>query len=95
MTEATLSTFHAGDYLQDDETRALYLQQVMEYGDPKAIQLALKEIARSKGMSAVASEVGVSRESLYRSLSEDGNPSWKTVFGIIKSLGLRLNITPA
>ena len=59
------------------------------------IARALGDIARAKGMSQVAKEAGLSRESLYRALSADGNPSFATVLKVAKALGVRLHAQPA
>ncbi|HRQ59878.1 MAG TPA: putative addiction module antidote protein [Azoarcus taiwanensis] len=62
---------------------------------PGGIARALGDIARAKGMSAVARETGLSRESLYKSLSENGNPSLATVLKVAKALGLRFRVGAA
>lgn len=87
--------FDAADYLESEEQCAAYLEAALEEGDSKLIAAALGDIARAKGMTQVAREAGVSRESLYRSLSETGNPEFSTVLKVIKALGLKLVPTPA
>jgi probable addiction module antidote protein len=63
--------------------------------DVSGIARALGDIARAKGMSQVAKETGLSRESLYRALSEGGNPSFATVLKVARALGLRLHAQAA
>jgi probable addiction module antidote protein len=55
---------------------------------------ALGDIARSKGMTHIARETGLGRESLYKALSIEGNPEFATVIKVIRSLGLRLQVIP-
>jgi probable addiction module antidote protein len=75
---------------------AAYLDAWLEEApeDIAGIARALGDIARAKGMTQVAKEAGLSRESLYRALSADGNPSLATVLKVIKALGLQLHVQP-
>lgn len=70
---------------------AAYLEAAMEDGDPRVIAAALGNIARAKGMSALAREAGLGRESLYKALSPDGNPEFSTILKVVRALGLRLH----
>lgn len=63
--------------------------------DAAGIARALGDIARARGMTHVAKEAGLSRESLYRALSKDGNPSFATVLRVTKALGVKLHAEPA
>lgn len=83
------------DYLDSPETVAGYLEAVFEDGDPALIAAALGDVARSQGMTIIARRTGLSRESLYRSLSADGHPEFITVLKVLRALGLRLSATPA
>jgi probable addiction module antidote protein len=83
------------EHLDSPEAIAAYLDAALEDGDPALISAALGDIARAKGMSQLARETGLSRESLYRSLSSEGNPELATVIKVMKSLGLRLSASPA
>lgn len=74
---------------------ANYLDACMEEGDPALITHALGVIARAKGMTQIARETGLGRESLYKALSPEGNPEFATVLKVIKALGLRLHAEPA
>ncbi len=80
------------DYLETDEQVAAYLDAVLEDGDPALLAAALGDVARAKGMSLVARESGLGRESLYKALSKEGNPEFATVLKVIRSLGLRLHV---
>jgi probable addiction module antidote protein len=82
------------DSLDSDERIAAYLDAVLEDGDPQLIVAALGDIARAKGMTEVARNAGLGRQSLYKALSPDGNPEFATVLKVIKSLGLRLTVSP-
>ena len=67
------------------------LEAAFEDGDPALIAAALGDIARAKGMSQIARETGLGRESLYKALSPDGNPEFSTVLKVVRALGLRLH----
>ena len=70
---------------------AAYLEAAMEDGEPRVIAAALGNIARARGMSALAREAGLGRESLYKALSPDGNPEFSTILKVVRALGLRLH----
>lgn len=82
--------FDAAEYLETPEAVAAFLDEAAKADDPAHFAHALGIAARSKGMSKIAKEVGVTREALYRALSEDGNPRLSTLFGVMRALGLRL-----
>lgn len=88
----TLKTrpFDVARYLATDESLALYLTEALETREVPYIAHALGVVARAKGMSAVAKDAGLSRESLYRALSEDGNPELDTLLKVFHALGLKL-----
>ena len=81
----------AAEHLRTEEDMAAYLEAVLEDGDPALIAAALGDIARAKGMSQIARETGLGRESLYKALSPDGNPEFSTVLKVVRALGLRLH----
>jgi probable addiction module antidote protein len=81
--------------LKTDEDIAAYLEAALEDGDPRVIAAALGNIARAKGMTQLAKETGLGRESLYKALSPDGNPELSTVLKVVRALGLKLHATPA
>ena len=86
--------FDPAEYLDSPKALAAYVTEALETGDPAFVADALGVIARARGMSEIAREAGVSRESLYRSLSADGNPEFGTVMRVAQALGLRLSVTP-
>jgi probable addiction module antidote protein len=83
------------DHLKTEEDMAAYLEAALEDGDPALVAAALGDIARAKGMTQVAREAGLGRESLYKALSPDGNPEFATVLKVVRALGLRLHAAPA
>jgi probable addiction module antidote protein len=83
------------DYLQTEEDMIAYLDAALEDGDPSLVVAALGDIARAKGMSQVAREAGLGRESLYKALSSTGNPEFATVLKVLTALGLQLHVQPA
>lgn len=84
------------DHLQTSEECALFIESVLEDApdDPAFIIAALNEVARAHGMTRLASEAGISREGLYKALSEEGNPSFGTIVKVLSALGLRLHVEP-
>jgi probable addiction module antidote protein len=91
--ETTL--FDPAEYLDSPEMIAAYLEAVLEDGDPSLIAAALGDVAKAKGMTQIAKDAGVSRDSLYKSLKEGGNPTLATVVNVLRSLGLNLSVQPA
>lgn len=89
--------YDIADQLRTPAEMAAYLDAWLEEApdDVQGIARALGDLARAKGMSAVARESGLSRESLYKALSENGNPSLATVLKVAKALGLRLHAAAA
>lgn len=82
-------------HLETEEDMAAYLEAALDDGDPQLIAAALGDIARAKGMSDIAREAGLGRESLYRALSPEGNPEFATVLKVVRALGLQLHAAPA
>ncbi|MFM8900400.1 MAG: addiction module antidote protein [Burkholderiales bacterium] len=91
------SAYDVAEHLRTPEEMAAYLDAWLDEApdDVSGIARALGDVARAKGMSLVAKEAGLSRESLYRALSVDGNPSFATVLKVAKALGVRLHAQPA
>ena len=85
----------ASEHLDSEDAIAAYLEAAFEDGDPKLIAAALGDVARSRGMTEVAARAGLSRESLYRALSQNGNPELATILKVTKALGLRVSVEPA
>jgi probable addiction module antidote protein len=93
MAKTKTRPWEAAEHLETEEDMALYLEAALEEGDPALVAAALGDIARAKGMSEIARETGLGRESLYKALSPEGNPEFATVLKIVKALGLRLHAT--
>lgn len=87
-----LRPFDPANYLETEEDIVFYLEAAMEGNDPKHIAAALGNIARSKGMSEIARKTGLGRQALYKSLSEDGNPTLETLVAVLSVLGLELTV---
>ena len=94
MSEA-FTKWDVTEHLRTREDARLYLEACAEEdpGDGSLIRVALNDIARAGNMSQLAREVGMSREGLYKALSEDGNPSFATVMRVARALGLQVRIT--
>lgn len=78
--------------LINDEAIAVFINDALETGNAAYIAKALGVVARAKGMSTIATETGLSREQLYRSFSDQGNPTLKTTLAVMKALGFGLTI---
>ena len=85
----------AAEYLETEEDVIAYLDAAFEDGDPALILAVIGDIARAKGMTRVAAEAGLGRESLYKSLSSSGNPEFTTVLKVLSTLGLQLHVEVA
>ena len=83
------------DHLTTPEEIAAYLEAVFEEDDPALIAAALGDVAQAKGVSKVARAAGVSRETIYSSFSEEGDPKLSTVLSVLAALGLRLTSVTA
>ena len=82
----------AAEVLRTPADIAAYLDAHLEDGTPEELLGALNTIARSKGMSALARETGISREALYRAFSDNGNPTLDTLLRVMKAFGVRLAV---
>jgi probable addiction module antidote protein len=93
MAKTTTSRYDVAEHLRTPEDMAAYLEACLEEadGDAAFIAKALGDIARAKGMSQVARDAGLSRESLYKALSGDRAPSFDTVLKVIGALGIKLH----
>ncbi|ASV53587.1 hypothetical protein D3C76_1508950 [compost metagenome] len=90
-----LTSYDPADALVDDDEVAVFMADALETGDAAYIAKALGVIARAKGMGQIAEQTGLSREQLYRSFSEKGNPTLKTTLAVMKALGLGLTLRSA
>jgi len=95
MPKTKTRIWDPAEHLTTDEDMAAYLEAALQEGDSSLIAAALGDIARAKGMSQIAREAGLGRESLYKALSADGNPEFATIMKVISALGLQLHASPA
>ena len=79
-------------YLKTERDIVAYLEAALEDGHPSVIAAALGDVARARGMSAIARKAGLGRESLYKALAPHGNPQLSTVLGVLHALGLTLRV---
>lgn len=94
MTRTT-SPWDSAEVLDTPAAVAAYLEAALEEDDPALLTHALGVIARAQGMANIAEEAGVTREALYKALSADGDPRLSTFLGVLRALGLRLDIRAA
>jgi probable addiction module antidote protein len=92
-----LAPYDVADHLRSPEEIVAYLDAWLDEfpDDVSGIARAVGDIARAKGMTQVANDAGLSRESLYRALSQDGNPSLSTILKVLAAVGLRLSVSVA
>ena len=95
MARLKTTRWDVGEHLDSPERISGYLDAAFEDGDPALIAAALGDVARAKGMTELARKAGLGRESLYKSLSADGNPALSTVLQVLRALGLELRAVPS
>jgi probable addiction module antidote protein len=83
----------ASEHLDSDEMIGAFIDAALEDGDPALVAAAIGDVARAKGMTVIAREADVSRESLYKALSAEGNPEFATIMKVLKALRLRLTVS--
>ena len=93
MRKTTTSLYDVAEHLRTPEEMAAYLEACLEEanGDAAFIAKALGDIARAKGMTQVARDAGLSRESLYKALGENGIPTFATILKVARALGVRFH----
>ena len=89
-----LTTYDPAEDLGSDEAVAIFMEEAFKTDDAAYIAHALGVVARARGMTQIARETGLSREQLYRSFSENGNPTLKTTIAVMKALGISLTAKP-
>lgn len=94
MSKIKTRPFDVSNYLNDEADIAAYLQVAIEDGDPALLAAVLGDIARARGMTQLARDTGLSRESLYKSLSGERAPSSDTLFKVIHAMGFKLTVEP-
>ena len=88
---ARTTRFDAADYLDTEERQIAYITAALETGDADFVRDALGLVARARGMSQIAKNAGLNRESLYKALGQTGNPEFSTVMRIVRAMGLTLS----
>lgn len=95
MPKTVTSPWDPAEHLETEADMAAYLEAALEEGESALVAAALGDVARAKGMTQVAREAGLGRESLYKALSPDGNPELATILKVLAALGLQLHVGPA
>ena len=95
MPKTVTAIWDPADHLKTDEDMAAYLEAALQVGDSALVAAALGDIARAKGMTQIAREAELGRESLYKSLSSNDNPEFSTVLKLVHALGLQLHASTA
>ena len=85
-----LAPFDAADYLKDDATIAEFLNAALEDGSPDVFLQAVRTVARARGMSQLARDAGIGRESLYKALAPGAKPRYDTILKLLPALGIQL-----
>lgn len=93
MAKTKTKRWDAADHLKSESDKIAYLEAALEDGDSGVVAAALGDIARAKGMTKVAQQAGLGRESLYKALSAEGNPELGTVLRVVRALGIKLHAT--
>lgn len=86
-----LPDFDPAEYIKDEQDMAAYLNAILEDNDPAFLAAALGDIARTRGMTQIAKDSGLTREALYKALRSDAIPRFDTIARVCKSLGLQLH----
>jgi probable addiction module antidote protein len=94
MKKLETALFDAADYLDDEETIAEYLTAALEDPNPDIFLVAVRDVARSRGMAQLARDTGLGRESLYKALSPGAKPRYDTMLKVLHALGVRLHVEP-
>lgn len=89
-----IAAYDTADYLTDDETIAEYLNAALQDTDPDMFLVAVKNVARARGMAQLAKDTGLGRESLYKALAPGAKPRYDTVLKVLRALGVKLNAEP-
>jgi len=92
---ARITEFDASAYLVDDEVVAEYLTAALEDSNPDVFLAAVGNVAKARGMSAIAESSGLGRESLYKALTPGAKPRYDTVLKVLQSLGVKLSVSAA
>jgi probable addiction module antidote protein len=89
-----IAPFDASDYLDNEETIAEYLSTALENPDPDAFLIAVRDVAKARGISAIAENAGLGRESLYKALKPGAKPRFDTIRRLLVALGVKFDVVP-
>jgi len=89
------ATFDSADYLGDEETIAHYISAALDDPNPEVFLAAVRDVARARGMTQLARDAGLGRESLYKALSPGAKPRYDTMLKLLSALGVKLSATVA
>ena len=89
-----LKRFDAADYLDSEEMIAEYLSAAMEDENPDVFLAAVSDVAKARGMTAIANSTGLGRESLYKALTPGAKPRYETIVKVLHGLGVKLTVEP-
>lgn len=89
-----LKRFDAADYLDSEEVIAEYLSAAMEDENPDVFLAAVSDVAKARGMTAIANSTGLGRESLYKALTPGAKPRYETIVKLLHGLGVKLTVQP-
>ncbi len=90
-----LTTFDVADYLDGEERISEYLSVALEDPDPEMFLMAVRNVARARGMTQLARDAGLGRESLYKALRPGAKPRYETVAKLVAALGMKLHAIPS
>ncbi len=90
---STFTKFDAADYLDSEEMIAEYLTVALEDENPDVFLSAIADVAKARGMSAIAQSTGLGRESLYKALAPGAKPRYDTILKVLHGLGVKLTVT--
>jgi probable addiction module antidote protein len=91
---AKFTPFDAADYLDDEESIAEYITAALEDPNPEVFLAAVRDVARARGMSQLAKDAGLGRESLYKALTPGAKPRYDTMLKLLHALGVKLSASP-
>jgi probable addiction module antidote protein len=87
-----LTPFDAAEYLDDDESRAIYLAEALEADSPEYFAHALDVVARSRGVADLSAKTGITRPGIYKAISPEGNPAFSTLRKLLDALNLEFTV---
>ena len=94
MSTVKIAPFDAAEYLDSEEAIAEYLSAALEEDDPSLFLAALADITKARGMTKMAQDAGLGRESLYKALAPGAKPRYDTVLKLARAAGVKLSVTP-